>query len=161
MLKLAKMKKYVLVDGFWWELENGYCYNRAGGRHKYMPSADDVIAEAENFEDLDWSCLLDPKSKLGWVSPDGRFYGCGYSDHADVASLYLKKSEKDLEDEGWVKIWWSNFNHVRRWSNTKLMLSEAQKITLEKLGLREYDDEGICEIVPIKKVPCRRGKFTL
>lgn len=141
------MKKYVLIDNFWWELENGYCYNRVGGHHMHVPSADDVIAEAENFEDLDWSCLIDPNSKLGWVSPDGRFYGCAYTDHADVADLYFKKSERELEDEGWVKIWWSNFDHVRRWTNTKLMLTESQKITLEKMGLKEYDDDGVCELV--------------
>ena len=141
------MKKYVKYNNFWWELENGFIYNRVGGHTVYDPETAGPIVEVENFEDLDWSCLIKPDSNLGWVSPDGRFYGCDYTDHADVADLYFKKSERELEDEGWVKIWWSNFDHVRRWTNTKLMLTEAQKITLEKMGLKEYDDDGVCELV--------------
>lgn len=141
------MKKYVKFDDFWWELEDGLIYNRVGGHTAYDPEVCGPIVEVESFEDLDWSCLLKPDSKLGWVSPDGRFYGCEYTDHADVADLYFKKSERELEDEGWVKIWWSNFDHVRRWTNTKLMLTEAQKITLERMGLKEYDDDGVCELV--------------
>lgn len=141
------MKKFVKFNNFWWELEDGLLYNRAGGHNAYDPETDGPIVEAESFEDLDWSCLIDPKSKLGWISPDGRFYGCAYTDHADVADLYFKKSESELEDEGWVKIWWSSFDHARRWTNTKLMLTEAQKITLEKMGLKEYDDDGVCELV--------------
>ena len=140
------MKKYVKFNNFWWELEDsGFVCNRVGGRHAYDPEFDGPIVEAESFEDLDWSCLIKPDSKCGWLSPDGRFYGCGYSDHADVADLYFKKSERELEDEGWIKISMSCFTHELSWYNTKLMVTEAQRIVLEKMGLKV--DPDVCELV--------------
>ena len=137
--------QFVLENNFWWELEDGMCYNRCGGMHKYIPEPSDVIAEADSWEDLDWSCLIKPDSKCGWLAPDGRFYGCDYADHENLAGLYFKKPERQLEDEGWVKISMSCFTHELSWYNTKLMVTEAQRIVLEKMGLEV--DPDVCSLV--------------
>lgn len=65
---------------------------------------------------------LDPavKSRHGWVSPDGSFYGCRYEGHLELASNLtpqyeawntsllvrtgMEDAEKFLEDRNWIKI---------------------------------------------------------
>lgn len=118
----------------WWKLENGVCYNRYGGQHQYYTAEGDIIMEAEDWSDLDWSYLIEPESDLGWISPDGKFYGCDYRNHALMAEMYFKKSEKQLEHEGWIKVYMDSFDHSKEWYSEKLLVTEGQKIALEKLG---------------------------
>ena len=128
----------------WWELENGMCYNRAGGRHEYWPTKFDKIVEAEDWKDLDYSYLIKPDSEYGWVSPDGHFYGCKYADHSFVASMYFKKSERQLENEGWIKIFRDSYDRKPTWMSDKLMITETQRITLESRGLQV--DLDVCKL---------------
>lgn len=154
------MKRFVLEtykndDGTfeyngWWEYEDGYLYNRVGGRHKANPNDEmwkySKVVEANDWTDLDWSYLIDNSLLLGWISPDGRFYGCKYEDHAKVAELYFKKSEKQLEKEGWVKVYYSSVTRSNIWYSEGLIVTEAQRIQLEKLGLEV--DVDVCELIP-------------
>lgn len=147
--KETKMRTFVRnvndKNSFWWEYENGICYNRYGGRHSYYKQDGDIFAEANDWEDLDWSFLIDNASDLGWISPDGTFYGCDYRRHADVAKLFFKKDERQLEEEGWVKVFMDSWRHEKEWFSDKAMITDAQKITLEKLGYEV--DLDVCELV--------------
>lgn len=154
------MKRYVLEtykkdDGSfeyngWWEYENGYLYNRVGGHHRADPDDEmwkySKVVEAEDWDDLDYSYLLNPNSDLGWISPDGRFYGCSYSDHDAVAERVLKKTDALLESEGWIKVFFDSWNRERKWYSEDLYITEAQRIQLEKLGF-DIDDSEVQELV--------------
>jgi hypothetical protein len=145
------MSTFVLENGEngWWELVGNTCYNRVGGRHEYYPQDKDVFAEANDWDELDYSYLIKPDSEYGWVSPDGRFYGCKYADHSLMAKMYFKKSERQLEEEGWVKIFRDSYDRKPTWMSDKLMITGAQRITLESRGLQV--DPDVCELtVPIQ-----------
>ena len=51
-----------------------------------------------------------PVEKYGWIAPDGRFFGCSYGGHSNLARKivgdmeYVFNPERHLEDKGWVKI---------------------------------------------------------
>lgn len=145
------MSTFVLENGEngWWELVGNTCYNRVGGRHEYYPQDKDVFAEANDWDELDYSYLIKPDSEYGWVSPDGHFYGCKYVDHSLMAKMYFKKSERQLENEGWVKIFRDSYDRKPTWMSDKLMITEAQRVTLEGKGLQV--DPDVCELtVPIQ-----------
>lgn len=100
------------VNNGYWELEhyaeNGKevkVYNEMGGFHYHTVRVNDEIVYAESRRDLDHSFLLDPNSELGWLAPDGTFYGCAYYAHEDVAYYVLKSTSVELEEKGWVKIY--------------------------------------------------------
>ena len=124
----------VRVSNGWWELIDGYCVNRFGGRHKYIASADDKIVEADSYDDLDYSYLLDSNSPIGWIAPDGRFYGCHSTDHALVARHILKSSEEELESKGWIKV----FSIPPDGYYCRMFETENQKATLRKLGFETF-----------------------
>ena len=143
-MKTFVLETYIRDDGSkeyngWWQYEKGYLYNRMGGRHKADPNEEmwkhSKVVKAKDWADLDYSYLLKPESTLGWISPDGKFYGCGYRDHALVAEMYLKKKDDQLEKEGWVKIFRDGFDGTNVWYSDSLMVTDAQKIVLERLGL--------------------------
>ena len=94
------------------DMNMGECYqNFSGGRLPCYLA--DVIETAicENETDfITWkrkeiySYLIDTKSKYGWLSPSGEFYGCKYTHHQEVAELYFGKQEQELEKEHWIKV---------------------------------------------------------
>lgn len=51
-----------------------------------------------------------PENKYGWLAPDGRFFGCSYGGHADLADRitgyiqYISNPERHLEELGWAKV---------------------------------------------------------
>lgn len=53
-----------------------------------------------------------PQARLGWVSPDGDYYPCGYCAHTDLADILLRCHYEgggmggrwDLEKRGWIGI---------------------------------------------------------
>lgn len=100
------------LNNGYWELEyyaepgtEIRVFNEMGGFHYHIIQEDDDIIYAESRRDLDHSFLLDPNSELGWLAPDGTFYGCAYYDHENVAYYVLKSSSMELEEKGWVKIY--------------------------------------------------------
>ena len=93
-------------DNGYWKIVGNLLVNRRGGHHIYRPSPDDEIIEADDWSGLPWAdILLVPDSITGWISPDGKFYGCNQYDHAEVAVWVLQASERELERKGWVKIY--------------------------------------------------------
>lgn len=93
------------VDNGWWEIRGDRLVNTVGGYHYYTPKDDDIIAEAESIEDLDWSFMLKPESEYGWLDIKGQFYGCDFQEHGQIARLVLKTSERALEESGWIKLY--------------------------------------------------------
>lgn len=83
--------------------------------------------------------LLDPWSDQGWVSPDGRFYGCKFFQHDDLAHALLRKSVRDLEVEGWVRVHSDLF--LRDAGSRREQMSRRQQDTLEALGF-DLDNPG-------------------
>lgn len=88
--------------------------NAVGGFHEYPITQDDEIIFANDRKELNYSHLLDPNSKYGWLAPDGTFYGCKYMEHEDVAYFILHGSSCDLEEKGYVKIYESRFFNLGR-----------------------------------------------
>ena len=106
------MKHFVKFNNWWWEYDASkpkYCttlYNDGFGKNSDINIEGMETATGEDFCDLNWygTEVYDNNYKTGWLSPDGKFYGCDYSSHRAQAKYVHKKHESDLEDEGWVKI---------------------------------------------------------
>lgn len=138
-------------DNGWWKIsEDGkHLENPCGGYHDYIPCQDDVIAEADSWDDLDYSFLLKPDSPYGWIDREGKFYGCAYSDHSAVASRILHSSERTLEMQGYIKIY-RNFEGKTEWFIEwdychSGGITEAQEKTLEEKGFKNYWKERVLE----------------
>lgn len=82
-----------------WLIDNEYF-----GRHLVPDEEMSFPASADSEEECDYSLLLDSESDNGWISPSGEFYGCGFFYHRTIAEKYLKSSEEELENKGWIKL---------------------------------------------------------
>lgn len=51
-----------------------------------------------------WERLLDPWSDQGWLAPDGKFWGCAFYAHDDIAYALLRKPPESLEWQGWIRV---------------------------------------------------------
>ena len=95
-------------NGFWKLEERGsqlVCINRFGGWHDYCKELGEDIYEVEKYEDLPFTkYYINDKYKTGWLDRNGRFYGCDWEMHVFVAEYCFKKTEEELEKEGWIKI---------------------------------------------------------
>lgn len=122
------MPEYFLVDDGvrmprWCELghaEGGsFWIDFKGRRTPYDAGRPLAVVEAENpsalltrrpkdIADLERDhalrLLLDPWSDQGWLSPDGRFYGCSFFAHDDLAHALLGRHVGELEDAGWIRV---------------------------------------------------------
>ena len=129
------------VDNGWWEFDGSYCYNRYGGRHPYAPGLHDEIVES-SWEEVLRDDFLKHKDEFitGWLAPNGDFFGCAPEDHWDMAKYVFGKTERELEDSGYLKIYEVPFR-LRALLNNKTAYgyfgrpTEAQMITLENLGI--------------------------
>ena len=65
-----------------------------------------LIVEAKDWKDLDWkgTDLFNDKYKTGWLNLKGDFFGCDYRHHDLQAELVHGKSEKELEEIGFIKL---------------------------------------------------------
>ncbi len=72
-------------------------------------------AAAEYFEE---------HSPYGWLSTDGRFYGCKFAEHSKLAKFYLGSTEETLECTGWAKITYGGiaFGNRRNPENGSMVL---------------------------------------
>jgi hypothetical protein len=104
--------KFVKIDNFWWEYDpktprnNATVYNMGLGQMTKLNLTNKKIVEANDWKDLNWkgTKLWDNTVKTGWLAPDGTFYGCKTELHITQAKIVHKKSESQLEQEGFVKI---------------------------------------------------------
>ena len=111
-LKDPNKKAFVKHNNFWWRLstttplDSATLYNYSGGHMSEVNCEGREVVEAEDWSDLDWSgtVLYDNSYKTGWVAPTGEFYGCDYRCHYMCALMVLKKTDKELEEAGYIKV---------------------------------------------------------
>jgi len=89
----------------------------------------DEIVKIE--QDAAYRFLLDPWSDQGWISPEGKFYGCKFFNHDDIAYALIRKSPGSLEYENWVRVHSDTFRFEDLFDRG---LTKRQERTLEKLG---------------------------
>jgi hypothetical protein len=65
--------------------------------------------------------------RSGWLSPDGKFYGCEYTGHRSLVSDLDKGGERALEETGWIKL------SVGHWFSPWKFLEANGKITQAQL----------------------------
>ena len=112
--------------------------NFVGG---WCPKSDrDVVLETREVEDiheLDWmkTSLIDNRETGGWLDRSGKFYGCNSQSHDLVADLVFNKSVKELEDEGWVRIY-----NSEEYACMKRMSPEQRNYMLDK-GFKLSDQD--------------------
>ena len=134
------------VDNGIWEFDGTFCYNRNGGRHIYTPHPMDKKFEAKGWDEVLKIELLANRDKYitGWISPNGDFFGCAPEDHDDVAKYIFDKTQRELEDAGYIKVY-ENPRRLRAASLKTMELysyycyerpTSAQEITLERLGIK-------------------------
>ncbi|WP_327211322.1 hypothetical protein [Rhizobium leguminosarum] len=85
-------------------------------------------------QDYAYRFLLDPYSNQGWIAPDGKFYGCKYWTHDDIAYALLMKSPLALEYGGWVRVHDDSFRRPEIAEITK-----RQESVLVKLGFEPWE----------------------
>lgn len=118
---------------YWYEDGGKYWINHKGGRTP--KNEKDIILKTQFAEceaDLDWenTCIYGTieEYEAGYLSPEGRFYGCYEMGHAAIASFIVKNSWP--EKLGWIHIYSKN----EFWS--ELEFTEAQKLFLDKHGYK-------------------------
>lgn len=151
---------YVKVNNLWYTIDAIYPREIKDNKGKQIGS--DIIARCAGFEDgsggysfiylnsdeesikwdtlyvstvppeNDWSGLIDTESNEGWLSPDGKFYGCEYQGHYRMAKLLFKKEDDELEAAGWIKISHEAFSdkvtfRVNRYKKKSDRLTSAQR----------------------------------
>ena len=112
---MMKQKWHLLGTTYWpsaayWVRDIGsesYWMNMVGGM---IPKGKgDTILDTkvvEHYNELDWSVTgyLTTDTVCGWLSPEGKWYGCSFENHDLIAELVLDKSVKSLERLGWVRV---------------------------------------------------------
>ncbi len=114
----------------WVNMNNGWC----------LQNENDEILEVTDYPDQDsfidshreeiYSYLIKPNSDLGWLDPNGKFYGCDWASHEMVAVEYFgQKDSCELEAKGWVKVFGSVENGAPVYSQHRV--TEYQRVWLE------------------------------
>jgi hypothetical protein len=84
--------------------------------------------------------LLDPWSDQGWITPAGRFYGCRFYAHDDIAYALLHRTVQELAGEGWVRVHADSYRTSEYFGRT---VTPAQEKTLRALGFPEPGEIGV------------------
>lgn len=140
--------KFVKIDNFWWRyddktsLYDATVYNVNGfGKMSNLDLTNIIVTDAKSWQDLNWKGteVYDNTFKTGWLSPEGKFFGCKTEYHSLQAHLFHNRAEKQLEKDGFVKITKLRFNDNTtvalfpgRFYNKNLSPTVAQIEYLEK-----------------------------
>jgi len=125
-------------SGAFWMTDNGSCWvDVARSRWNDKHASDEVLEsiEAEHFTLLDWrkTPFYNPEASSGWLSREGRFYGCPNYCHDVLAWCVLGMKVPELEQLGWVRIYSEN------WYVCQVRLSAEQKNWLSMNGHKVMD----------------------
>ncbi|BCB22426.1 hypothetical protein OCUBac02_53200 (plasmid) [Bosea sp. ANAM02] len=96
-----------------------------------MTLVPDAVVELER--EFAFRFLLKPFSDQGWISPAGRFWGCDYYAHDDIAHALIRKTAPQLEYEGWARVHSDSF----RMLDSIRGVTRAQERTLIALGFED------------------------
>ncbi|MBI5643750.1 MAG: hypothetical protein HY954_09790 [Deltaproteobacteria bacterium] len=123
---------------FYWSLDNGEKWigvARSIWREKHEKDVIVESAEAQDLTELDWTKTPFHNDTLtsGWLSRDGRFYGCPQVNHDVLAYCVLGIKVGELEQMGWVRVYDSS-----RYTCEK-RLSPEQANWLSENGYTVYD----------------------
>lgn len=111
-IKKTEDKAFVKYENFWWflniytPLESATLFNIGGGKISDINVTNCPVVEAKDWKDLDWkgTDIYNDKYKTGWLNLKGNFFGCDYRHHDLQAELVHGKSEKELEESGYIKL---------------------------------------------------------
>lgn len=125
-------------DQAFWMTDNGECWvDVARSRWKDKHASDEVLETVieEHFTLLDWrkTPYYTPDVSSGWLSREGRFYGCPTYCHDVLAWCVLGVKVPELERLGWVRIYSEN------WYVCQARLSAEQKNWLSMNGHKVID----------------------
>lgn len=99
--------------------------------------------------------LNDPGFKLGWISPEGNTYSCGYTSHNKCAKMIVQKfykgsrfPEKTLDRNGWLQV-------IDSWDGTEqqhgqFVFTEQGRITRKQAD--KLFDLGLYQNEEVKKL---------
>lgn len=86
-------------------------------------------------------------TKYGWISPDGKYFHCGYQGHNALAEkicfgmVTTDNAEYYLESHGWCKVYKSLFeDRYRVYVGDGFVITNAQMKVLLDMGLEDAED---------------------
>ena len=98
-------------------------------------------------------------TKYGWISPDGKYFHCGYQGHISLANsicfgmVDTDNAEYYLEEHGWCKIYKPLFeNKYHVYVGGTYVITNAQMRKLIDLGLDDAED--------LSKMLCKNNNIT-
>lgn len=132
-----------------------------GGYFRFSPRDYNFveIMETDAFPPLSLERMYkknSPDFKLGWISPDGDTYSCGYTSHYKCAEMIVKKyyksmahPEMQLHRDGWLQVvdsWKSAIKSGGQYVHSEYSkLTQKQVDKLYELGL--YDRPEVQELI--------------
>lgn len=121
-----------------WMTDNGENWIEVGrSRFKDKHDKDEVleVVAEEHFTLLDWrkTPYYNPEASSGWLSREGRFYGCPTFCHDVLAWCVLGVKVVELERLGWVRI------YSETWYVCQMRLSAEQGNWLSLNGHKVTD----------------------
>lgn len=123
---------------FFWMLDEGGQWRniiKCLYREKHAQDIVREVFEAEHITQLDWTKtpLYNHDCVSGWLSREGRFYGCPSYLHDMLAACVLDMKVPDLEKLGWVRI----YDH--KWFTCSHRLNAEQRNWLSMSGYKVQD----------------------
>ncbi len=138
LVSLAEDKDMTQRPFFWMRDSGDKWENFVKGKYPAKDALDIISkkVDIDEITDLDWSRtpLYNSEYKAGWLSREGRFYGCPAYYHDKLAAYVLGIKVDKLETTGWARIFGcNNYSSTRR-------LSFDQHGWLRRNGYTVYGD---------------------
>lgn len=122
-------KGYNKFGEIWENIRGGWCIVSKENEILAVIEAKDKDDFIEQNRKEIYSYLIKPDSDLGWLAPDGTFYGCDWANHEMFVNQYFGKTDLEMEKDGYVRIFRSVELGVPVYSQFKI--STAQRVWLE------------------------------
>lgn len=113
----------------WRNIHGGWCLKYEEDEIIAIDDAKDMDDFIERNRKEVYSYMIKPDSELGWLSPDGTFYGCDWAEHELFVNQYFGKTDLEMEKDGYVRVFRSFELGVPVYSQFKI--STKQRIWLE------------------------------
>ena len=143
---LRKIKVHGGREEWWWYKPGLKRYQNSPHNPGGFPASDEkVLAEKHYANDLQhtWSkqeaCKED--SIIGWIAPDGEWFGCNYRGHDAVAQHVLGCSVARLEKLGFCRCYGLQHDHMLWTHGPRALIDERKPTSRQKsvLKAKGYD----------------------